>query len=260
MRTHAGRRWTVAFIAKAQVVASIVLGWTEINSYRGSIGPGVGRPPRPEHCEFCEGACVWFDGWRWAFSVVLADGRAHRFDEGLPIQRAKCAACRTSWPLRPAFLYPHRSFEPDFVEAAALAYLADEQATYVGVASRFGCSPRALWEWVGWLGRLLLPAALIAELSRIDSRVRAAELMPRAVPQRHHPKAYSSMRAVLLLNALQLLAAAGLYAHVQPHPPDDPSPLRFWLMARFLVFRAVALVSRPGFSPPLPVKRRGPAG
>jgi transposase-like protein len=240
-------------------VASIVLGWTEINSYRASIGPGIGRPPRPAACEFCDGVRVWFDGWRVAFCVVLADGRPHRFDEGLPIKRVKCARCGTSWPLRPAFLYPHRSFEPDFVEAAVLAYLADEHATYAGVAKQFGCSPRALWEWVGWLGRLLLPAALIAELSRIDSRGRAAELMPRAVSQ-DHPKAYSSTRAVLLLNALQLLAAAGLYAHVQPHPPDDPSPLRFWLMARFLAFRAIALVSRPGFSPPLPVKRRGPAG
>lgn len=245
--------------SQAQVVASIVLGWTEINSYRASIGPGIGRPARPAGCDVCDGERVWFDGWCVVFCVVLADGRPHRFDEGLPMQRVKCAGCGTSWPVRPAFLYPHRSFEPDFAEAAALAYLADEHATYADTAKRFGCSPRALWEWVGWLGKLLLPAALIAELSRIDSRVRAAELMPRAVPQ-DHPKAYSPARAALLLSALQLLAAVGLYAHVQPHPPDDPSPLRFWLMSRFLAFRAVALVSRPGFSPPLPDEVHGPAG
>lgn len=258
MQQHAGRRWTLPS-SQAQVVASIVLGSTEINSYRASIGRGIGRPPRPAGCEFCDGTRVWFDGWRSVASVVLADGRPRRFDDGLHVQRVKCARCRTSWPLRPAFLYPHRGFEPDLVEAAVLAYLADEHATYAGVAKQFGCSPRALWEWVRWLGRLLLPAALIAELSRVDSRVRAAELMPRAVPQ-DHPKAYSSGRAALLLAALQLLAAAALYAHVQPHPPDDPSPLRFLLMARFLAFRAVALVSRPGFSPPLPVEGQGPAG
>lgn len=240
-------------------MASIVLGWTDFNVYRANIGPGIGRPPRPSSCDHCHSEKIWFDGWRFIFAVILVDGSPHRFDEGLPIQRASCAGCGLSWPLRPAFLYPSRSFEPDFVEAAVLAYLGDPRATYDDVARQYGCSARALWGWVGWLGRLLLPAALIAEITRINSAARPVESMPRLVPQAH-PKARSSARVELLLRALQLLIAAGIYARVQPYPPDDPSPLRFWLTACFLAFRKLALVTRSGFSPPLPDEVSGPSG
>jgi hypothetical protein len=69
------------------------------------------------------------------FAVVLADGTPHRFADGLWIKRACCADCGTSWPLRPSFLYPHRSLEPDVAEAAALAYLSEAGATYAQVAA-----------------------------------------------------------------------------------------------------------------------------
>jgi hypothetical protein len=68
---------------------------------------------------------------------VIDDGRALRCDDGLPLQRVKCSRCRRSWTLRPAFLYPHRSFQLDVVQAAATKYLAEEDGTYQRVAGCF---------------------------------------------------------------------------------------------------------------------------
>jgi hypothetical protein len=86
-------------------MASIVLGWSELKNYLAEVGPGRGHPERPSECPFCDGARVWFDGWRVVFCVVLLDGAGHRFDDGLSLQRVACATCDTSWTLRPAFLY-----------------------------------------------------------------------------------------------------------------------------------------------------------
>ncbi len=110
-------------------MASIVLGEAGFKSYQAAIGPGRGRPERPRACPFCDGERVWFDGWRQVFVVVFTDGAAHRFDDGIWIQRACCAGCGSSWPLRPPFLYPHRLLEPDVAEAAALMYLSEAGAT-----------------------------------------------------------------------------------------------------------------------------------
>jgi hypothetical protein len=96
------------------------------------------------------------------FVTLLLDGRPLRFDDGLWLQRVACAGCWTSWTLRPAFLYPHRSYAPDLVEAASLAYLGDARATYGKVASRFGCSWTAMWAWISTLSRLTEPAAVPA--------------------------------------------------------------------------------------------------
>jgi hypothetical protein len=52
--------------------------------------------------------------------------------------------------LRPLWLYPYRSLEPDLAEWAALTYLFDSQATYVTVARAVGCAWVTVWRWVGW--------------------------------------------------------------------------------------------------------------
>ena len=213
-------------------MSSIALPWSEINAYRAAVGPGVGRPPRPQRCPHCDGQRIWFNGWRLVFASALADGKPHRFEDGLPIQRVKCAQCRRSWSLRPAFLYPHRSFEPDVNELASLAYLLAPEATYARVAERFGCSPRSVWRWVGWLATLVVPALLIAQVTQLDASSPAFSLVPRSVPAAHR-KARSAQREDMLLRALQTLVALGLYARAQPHPPDDPSPLRFWLTVQY---------------------------
>ncbi len=217
----------------------------------------MGRPPRPASCAWCEGARIWFDGWRIVHTILLADGRCHRFDNGLPLQRVACAACGRSWTLRPAWLYPHRSFEPDVAEAAALAYLGDPGATYAATAQAFGCATSTVWRWVGWVAELGEPASVIAATARIDPATPAADLVPREVPQ-DHPKAQSAARHRALLGALQLLVALALFARAQVHPPDDPSALRFWLVARFRTLGQLALLTRPGFSPPLKNGARGP--
>jgi hypothetical protein len=188
---------------------------------------------------------------------VVVEGGPHRFDEGLWLQRVACAVCWSSWTLRPAFVYPHRSYAPDVVEAACLSYLSDESATYAKVAARFGCSWTAVWGWISWLSRLVEPAEVLAEAVRFAPSAPSVELMPRAVPQ-DHPKGRSPERQWTLLQALQLLAALVVLGRAQSMPSIDPSPLRSYLVVSFLVFRRRALVSGVGWSPFIDVAHRGP--
>jgi len=238
-------------------VVSISGPWIQIKSYLAGVGPALGRLPRPLVCMCCAGARIWFDGWRIVHTIVLDDGQRLRFDAGLPVQRVKCKFCKVSWTLRPPWLYPHRSFEPDVAEAAALAYLADPAGTYTRTAKLFGCAASTVWRWVGWVVELGEPGSVIAATARIDPATPAADLIPREVPQ-SHSKARSVARQRALLRALQLLVALAFFARVQVHPPDDPSALRFWLVARLLASGQVALLTRPGFSPRLENPARGP--
>jgi hypothetical protein len=239
-------------------LSSIVLPWTDIKSYRAQIGPGLERPPRPTACPVCPCQWIWYDGWRFVFSVVLAEGgQAQRLDEGLPLQRVACARCWKSWTLWPAFLYPRRQFSPDVSEAVALAYLATPGATYVEVGARFGCSWTSVWRWVGWLGRLTAPEDLLAAIVRLVPDSPAIDLVPRDVPQ-DHDKAYSAERAALLLSALRTVVLISLLWRALPTPSADPSPLRWLLWVQFRAFpRPIGL--REGIaSPAFHIDRRGP--
>lgn len=238
-------------------MASIDLGWAGFKSYLEVIGPGRGRPERPRACPFCDGERVWFDGWRCVFAVVLADGTPHRFADGLWVQRVCCGRCGTSWPLRPSFLYPHRSLEPDVAESAALAYLGGAGSSYAEVAAAHGCSARTVWRWIGWIAGLVVVGELLAEAERLTGAGQAAALIPRTVPE-DHAKARSAGRERLLLAALQALVALAVWARAQPVPPDEPSPLRAWLTARFLAFREIHRLVPRAASPPLPGDSTGP--
>ena len=252
-----GSAGTIAFSAGGRSATSISEPWIQIKTYVANVGPAAGHPARPGACARCAGARIWFDGWRIVYTVVLDDGRRHRFDNGLPLARAKCKHCGQSWTLRPPWLYPYRTFEPDVAEAAALAYLTDPAGTYAGTAKSFGCGTSTVWRWVGWVAPLAEPASVIAATARIDPATPAADLIPREVPQ-DHTKARSVARHRVLLRALQLLAALAFFARAQVHPPDDPSALRFWLVVRFRALGQVALLTRPGFSPRLENTARGP--
>ena len=248
---------TSACLTQAKVLASIVLGFAGFKAYLEAIGPGRGRPDRPRACPFCDGERVWYDGWRVVFCVVLADGTVHRFADGLWIQRVCCAKCRTSWPLRPPFCYPHRSLEPDVAEAAVLAYLGEASASYARVAARHGCSARSVWRWVGWIAGLVRVGDLLAEAERLTGAGQAAALIPRAVPQ-DHAKALSPEREQTLLRALQALVALAIWARSQPVAPEDPSALRVWLTLRFLAFRELHYLGPQRSSPLLPGDSTGP--
>lgn len=248
---------TIAWGAGGRSATSISGPWIAIKTYVATIGPGLGRPPRPSTCVACPEERIWFDGWRVVHTIVLEDGQRHRLEGGLPLQRVTCSACDRSWVLRPAWLYPHRSFEPDVAEAAAAAYLTEPAATYSAVAAALGAATSTVWRWVSWVGGLAEPASVIAETARIQPGTPVADLVPREVP-RDHAKARSEARYRVLLRALQLLVALAAFARVQAHPPDDPSALRFWLVARFRASGEVAYLTRPGFSPPLENSVRGP--
>ncbi|MGH7645854.1 MAG: hypothetical protein ACREMR_09745, partial [Gemmatimonadales bacterium] len=57
-------------------------------------------------------------------------------------------------------------------------------------------------------------------------------------------RARSTARARTVRQAAQVLAALALLHRAQPEPPADPSPLRWWLLAEFLAFRRLALLTR----------------
>jgi hypothetical protein len=238
-------------------MSSIALFWTDIKLYVESIGPTHGRPQRPDCCLRCGHERIWYDGWRLVFCVILIDRSPYRFDDGLWLQRVACSLCWFSWTCRPSFLYPHRSFEPDLLEAAALAYLKDPAATYAKTSRRYGCSLTMLWGWIGWLSGLAIPGEIVAEAVRIDPSLPAAELIPHSVPQNHR-KSYTSERENMLLRAFQVLMAIITLGRAQAVPLSDPSPLRWFLACQFLLFRRKALVIRPGWSPAIEVVHRGP--
>jgi len=236
---------------------SIGLGPAEFKTYVAEVGPGRGRPERPSECLYCDGEHVWFDGWRLVFCLVLEDGSVCRYDDGLALQRVKCASCRISWTLRPAFLYPHRSFEPDVVEHAALVYLAEASATYASVAEEHACSPRSVWRWVAWLAVVVQSRLLLAEAERFSGAGQSAAFVPREVPQ-DHVKARSAQRVATLLDAYQAACTLAAWSRSQPMPPLDPSPLRFWLVERLRAFRELHLLTAPRPSPRSPEDATGP--
>jgi hypothetical protein len=162
------------------------------------------------------------------------------------LQLVRCARreCRRSWTLRPPWLYPHRSLEPDLAEAAALAYLLDPRMTYTAVAAAFGCAWITVWRWVGWLAALVAPATLLAHAARIAAPGGAEpRALPRAVPAA--ARARSTARAQVVLQAAQVLVALAVLHRAQPEPPADPSPLRWWLVGEFLAVRRVARLTAP---------------
>jgi hypothetical protein len=228
---------------------SIALPWSEFKAYVAEVGPGRGRVARPAQCLFCDGGRVWFNGWRRVLVTLLVDGQPHRLTDWLPLQRVRCAQppCGRSWTLRPPWLYPHRSLEPDLAEIAALAYLVEPRATYRSVAQRVGCSWVTVWLWIGWLARLVTPAAVLARVARLAPQAAVPAWLPRTVAAA--ARARSRRRADAVLRAAQVLVALAMLHRAQPEPAADPSPLRWFLFGEFLAFRRVARLTRPGFSP-----------
>jgi hypothetical protein len=180
-------------------------------------------------------------------STLWDEGRPHRPTEWIAVKLVRCAqrACGRSWPLRPPWLYPHRSLEPDVAEAAAFRYLFDPTATYVSVATAVGCSWVTVWRWVGWLAALVTPARLLADVAQLGAGDGADPgQLPRTSPAA--ARARSPERARAVVRAARVLAALVLLQRAQPEPPADPSPLRWWLVAEFLAFRRIAYLTRTG--------------
>jgi hypothetical protein len=224
---------------------SIALAWCDCKTYCEDIGPGRAEPPRPAQCVFCDGVRVWFNGWRRVWPTLLVDGRPHRPPDGVALRRVRCGrrGCRRSWTVRPPWLYPHRSLMPDVAEAAALTYLREPETSYAAVATAFGCAWITVWRWVGWLAALATPARLLAHAARFATPGGAEPgLLPREVPAA--ARARSTARARTVLAAAQVLVALAVLHRAQPEPPADPSPLRWWLLAEFLAFRRLALLTR----------------
>lgn len=227
-------------------MASILLDSIDFKTYLDRIGPGRGRPERPDRCPFCSCRSVWFDGWRIVFCVVLCDGTPHHFDDGLPLQRVVCSNCHAAWTLRPGFLYPCLSFQLDVVEAAARAYLVDPEASYDEVAARFHCSPRSVWRWVGWLASSVLLSSFNEALK---ARGLSVEMLPCELPRRPG-KARSTARAGTLLAASQVLGFLAMEGGAPTASDSAPRLLRQMLTG--------SLVAVPSSSPRSPSASTGP--
>jgi hypothetical protein len=106
---------------------------------------------------------------------------------------------------------------------------------------------------------LTAPAALIAQATQVAPSISAVNLVPRFVPAQHR-KARSAQREAVLLCAFQSLVALALFARAQAHPPDDPSPLRFWLAAQYRIRGQLARLIDAASSPAVPEAFCGPAG
>lgn len=238
-------------------MASIPLDWTEIKSYCDTYGPGKQRPAQPRSCPQCDQDRIWYNGWRWVFPVFLQDGQCWRFDDGLALQRVKCAHCEHSWTLRPAWLCPQRQFQLDVVEWESAVYVQTPTASYRKVAEGCGCSASSVWRWVGWCAAVAKPAEIVAQTARIDASTPAADMIPRHVPAVRR-KARSASRAAVLLLCLQVLVALGCWSRALAHPASDPSPLRSYVSDRFLRFRIISPLTRPPSSPRLEQHARGP--
>ena len=225
---------------------SIAQTWSDFKAYCDEIGPGRERPARPVQCVFCDGERVWFNGWRLVLITLMVDGQPHRPADWVPLQRVQCsrAECGRSWTLRPPWLYPHRSLEPDLAEAAAFRYLLDARATYTSVATACRCAWVTVWRWVRWIAALVAPAVLLAGAARLGARGGGVDplVLPHAVPAA--ARARSTARAQTVVRAAQVLVALALLHRAQPEPPADPSPLRWWLVAEFLAHRRLALLTR----------------
>jgi hypothetical protein len=84
---------------------------------------------------------------------------------------------------------------------------------------------------------------LLAQAARLHARGADPAGLPRTVAA--STRARSAARARTVLQAAQVLVALALLHRAQPEPPADPSPLRWWLVAEFLVFRRIAWLTRP---------------
>jgi hypothetical protein len=67
--------------------------WSDFKSYCDEMGPGRGRPARPTPCVFCDGARVWFNGWRFVLITLVVDGQPHRPTECVPLPPGAPGGC-----------------------------------------------------------------------------------------------------------------------------------------------------------------------
>jgi hypothetical protein len=162
---------------------------------------------RPDHCIYCKGDMVHYNGFRSRTASVMVEGETHTevvYLDDITCRRVKCgtAGCRKSWTLRPPGLVSGRHFQLDVVASASSTYLFDEDATRSSVAQTHQCSPRSVARWLAWLALLASPMDLQRHL--VD--VLDLPLMPRLQPVASAArKALSAAKRQMLTRAAQVL-------------------------------------------------------
>ena len=116
--------------------------------------------PRPDHCVFCQGRRVSFNGSRKRTVSVLVLTVVVYFSE-MWCRRAKCARCRKSWTLRPPELVAHKHFQLCVVAHALSDYLFEPDSTLTGVGSQHNCSRKTVKRWLCWTAQIAQPAIVL---------------------------------------------------------------------------------------------------
>jgi hypothetical protein len=132
---------------------------------------------KPGQCIFCGGTRISWDGSRKRSASVLVLTVVVYVAE-LLCRRVKCAACRTSWTLRPPELVAHKHYQLCVASRATSRYLFEPGGTLTGVGSEHNCSRKTVKRWLGWTAAMAEPAIVMRKvLEAVD-----APLLPRLRP------------------------------------------------------------------------------
>jgi hypothetical protein len=113
--------------------------------------------PKPKRCPKCGWSKVWFVGFKRRRAVILSDaGGLQRVE--VPVRDCRCAGCRARFRILPPFVYPHRQFGPDLMEAVLRQLLSDpvaRPASFRGGDLGDGPTDRTVRRWLGWVREAL---------------------------------------------------------------------------------------------------------
>lgn len=210
------------------------------------------QEPRPI-CPTCHLGGWWIGGRRIKWQAKLAPSGAPIVVEGLWRRRARCphAECpMDTWTLYEEQGYPHRSYPPS-VAIAAVGMLLACQAPWralEGVSQHWGCCPRTLLRWVGWIGGLVEMAVLTRVCWAWDP---SGIPPPTYKPRQGTKSAGTPGRAVRPSLIVQVGTLVLLFEHLARLMRDRGVPLEFgpglgaFLRLQLDRFRLVAWLTKP---------------
>lgn len=226
----------------------------DFKAYCDEIGPKRAHPPRPAACEFCGFERVWFNGWRKCYPTRVVCKKPTRAEKGAFLQKVRCARpeCGRSWTVYPGWMSAHQSYQADVVEQTVLEYASGVRRSYAATARACECSSTAIWLWVGWIARVACPKKILAKAGRLGA-FWGPDLVPREAAASR--RARSPERGRIVMRALRVLSSLTCLHRAQPEPPNDPSPLGWFLGEAFPAFRKEGPPPRRCPSPA--IERRG---
>jgi hypothetical protein len=135
--------------------------------------------PRPKRCTDCGHGTVWFIGWfSRHVNLFMAEGRRDR--QEIPVRRCRCAKCRTSFGLLPAFAYPHRQFGMETIEWVVMKLLrrASTRPWDFEGPDRLGPSQHTVRRLLGWVEASFDEALIHSDILALEPGFEVEEIRP----------------------------------------------------------------------------------